>query len=304
MELICRIPGKTFILGEYAVLNSAPAMVFCHAPYFEFFIRDQIERGYVRWADFFHPDSPAGIISSQMNLNSQNLFIRCDHQYGHGGFGLSTAEFLVAYQVAQMVSKISSQSGSFADHIPVEVDHKQLLNAYWQVFDSRDKKRPSGADLQAQSYGGFCYIDQKNGILHSSPWPFDDVRVMVVPTGNKLKTHEHLNQLESIDFSPLVVLANQINNVLMQGKSSEFVRLVNEYGLALSELGLLCAPSQKMIAELRNLSGVLALKGCGAMGADSLLMVVSSQKKDLIQSELRKRDFRFFDSIGRGSAIL
>lgn len=304
MELIFQIPGKTFLLGEYAVLNSAPALVFCHEPYFEFEVRDQLSPGFSKWDVFFHPESPAGIYSRQLDLHKYNLFIKCDHQYGHGGFGLSTAEFLVAYQIGQMVRGKSRGEEFIVDDLQLETDHQQLLLAYWSIFDSSTKKRPSGADLQAQSRGGFCYVDQKQGILQNFPWLFDDLSVIVVPTGNKLKTHEHLNQLENLNFSSLIAMTSQLNHVFAKADSAQLITLVNEYGVALAQMGLLTPYSSQLMEDLRSIHGVHAIKGCGAMGADSILMIVSSQQKKIIQDELRRRDLRFFDSVGKGSVVL
>ena len=49
------IPGKTFLVGEYAVLLGGAALGLATKPYFELTETEADEA-----ADEFHPDSPAG----------------------------------------------------------------------------------------------------------------------------------------------------------------------------------------------------------------------------------------------------
>jgi hypothetical protein len=52
-----------------------------------------------------------------------------------------------------------------------------------------------------------------------------------------------------------------------------FSSAVQSFGDGLAALGLLAPASLPALAEARALPGVLAAKGCGAMGADVLLLL-------------------------------
>ncbi|MFN7905907.1 MAG: hypothetical protein ACK5P5_12065, partial [Pseudobdellovibrionaceae bacterium] len=66
---------------------------------------------------------------------------------------------------------------------------------------------------------------------------------------------------------------------------------------------LLDNTTKKMMEMVTQLPGVLAIKGCGAMGADSILVLVDSKTKIAFKEELNKRNLRFFDEAGLGGYL-
>ncbi|MFN7904174.1 MAG: hypothetical protein ACK5P5_03230, partial [Pseudobdellovibrionaceae bacterium] len=257
MEFSFQVPGKTFLLGEYAVLAGGKALIFCHQPYFNFKLSDENLKNQVQknasasnlhpskldsLSKFFHPESPAGCLLASSQLVFPDLYLSCEQQYGQGGFGLSTAEFLVAQQIVNLrIGNQIESDGAFISHFQdhCRVEPFQLLKNYWQTFDRLQKKRPSGADLLAQSMGGFCFVDPKENVLRQMSWKFEDLNVFVLPTGNKLKTHEHLDQLKASDFSDLVSLSQDLEDVFLKNDARQMIRLVAEYGKILNQQGLL-----------------------------------------------------------------
>lgn len=303
MEFTFQVPGKTFLLGEYAVLRSAPALIMCHDPSYVFRVSHQKREGLISLQEFFHPESPAGYLVHHSALREAQIFLSCQHEYGQGGFGLSTAEFWMAHQLLRLMDRSGQRDFLSAASLQLDVDHLDLLQTYWRVFDAQKRNRPSGADLQAQSKGGLCYVDQKQSVLQSMHWPFQDLCLLVIPTGKKLKTHQHLQNMQQMDLGDLVRLSETILTVLKQGDQGIFVALVQQYGQLLEQKGLLAPATKELMGSLRQISGVLAVKGCGAMGADSMLSVVETAQKEQIVAKLHGQGFRVFDHFGQGGFI-
>ena len=303
MEFTFQVPGKTFLLGEYAVLRSAPALIMCHEPSYRFRVSHRARAGLTELQRFFHPQSPAGYLVQHSALQGAQVFISCEHQYGEGGFGLSTAEFWVAHQLLSLIDRSGSHEFLAGASLPLDVDHLSLIQSYWRVFDHQNQSRPSGADLQAQSKGGFCYIDQKQSVLQTIRWPFPELSVCVVPTGKKLKTHEHLQKMQQVDFGDLVQISEMIAGVFQQEKPELLIDLVQQYGRLLQEKGLVADHTQEMMRDLQTLPGVLATKGCGAMGADSMLAIVRFSEKEMFLRQLFEKSWRVYDHLGQGGFI-
>ena len=92
------IPSKAFVLGEYAVLKGAPALVATIAPRFELVRQNAVDTsgGGKPFADF-SPEAPVRqfITASRRFILLEARFV--DPHKGSGGFGGSTAEFALAY---------------------------------------------------------------------------------------------------------------------------------------------------------------------------------------------------------------
>ena len=119
-----KVPSKTFLLGEYAVLYGGSALVLTHPPFF------RIQKTKVPKKKF-HKESPASLLMKKHGLSQDFDFI---DPHKDGGFGGSTAEV-----VASLKNKTNH---SF----------KKILEDYLNLFSDQFLK-PSGADLYAQWLG-------------------------------------------------------------------------------------------------------------------------------------------------------
>ena len=170
------VPSKVFIIGEYAVLDGSPAIVATFAPRFTLACVSSSEAK----KEVFHPDSPAGRLMKQSRWEGIWEFV--DPYSGSGGFGGSTAEFLLTYAVAQLKSDLN----------PVPENAWDAWSRY-----RRFTPRASGADLVAQWLGGVVVVDLKK----QSALQLDTDRIgnsiLVFSAAHqenrKVKTHEHLD---------------------------------------------------------------------------------------------------------------
>jgi len=251
------IPAKTFLLGEYAALQDGPAIVLTTTPCFEVGLSKEQE------APVIHPDSPAGLFWKNANIDSQLTWH--DPYQGIGGLGASSAQFLGAYLATTPQSTL---------------DQDALLEAYWACsWQAGQGVRPSGYDVLAQASSGCVYINRQDDACTSYNWPFTDMAFILLHTGDKLPTHHHLQAIrltEAMDALTSIVLSGK--EAFEQADSTQLIDAVKAYHQALTALDLVAERTREQLARLAESQDVLACKGCGAMGADVLLVLVPSNR--------------------------
>lgn len=259
-----KIPSKTFLMGEYSVLMGGRALVLAHAPYFE------IEGAPPEVA--FHKDSPAGKLLSSMQ--AEQTFTFKDPHDGGGGFGGSTSEYLGTYLKLQP-----------------EVQRREIMETYFSYFDT-DKTSPSGADLCAQSFleEGVLEYQKEPLAAFQHKWPFPDMKVLIFKTDQKVKTHEHLDELLMENLGELGNASEEAIEAFVNKDQIGFLNHVNEFTKEQAMRGLLAPESMKLIIEMSKIDGVLGSRGCGAMGADVLALFVQADRDEYIIEQISKKD--------------
>ena len=256
------LPSKTFLLGEYLVLQGGPCLIATSEPYFQMQIfADKISH------NPFHPDSPAGKYYQDNidKFHKQRIEFLDPHQ-GQGGFGASSAQFAGLY--------------AYLNNLTTPIifsDVKNLLATYHQYAYSGQGIKPSGADVIAQLTGNYCFYDPQNTILTSYEWPFSDIQNQFIHTGFKVATHEHLATCHTHDFSNLEPIVRQGMQAWLNSDSKPFIKSITDYQSALSQLGLSYSGTESLLEEYKNNPSILAAKGCGALGADVLLLLYKGE---------------------------
>ncbi|WP_454781260.1 mevalonate kinase family protein [Legionella sp. WA2022007384] len=265
------IPAKTFLLGEYAAVAQASALLLTTAPCFELTLTTQEKTSGI------HPESPAGIWWHQQNLGQSLLWN--DPYAGRGGLGASSAQFLASYLASCFVNNTTP-------------DLKQMLNAYYESSWTGKGLRPSGYDVIAQSQQGCVYINKQHNVMKSYDWPFHDLSFFLIHTGVKLATHHHLQDTALPDqINYLSLLVDEAKQAFEQVDSQKLIRTINNYHQKLAELNLVAEHSLKHINEFKKDPEILAIKGCGALGADVLLLITSSSTAQTLADKLKIQDW-------------
>ena len=270
--MVFTAPSKSFFIGEYLALVGGRVLVAATLPQFELIVHSG--QGRVRG---IAAASPAGrwIATHPGFFNSTDIeFV--DPHAGAGGWGASSAQFLMCYAAAR-------QGG--ADAIDIELMQKAYLDAAWDGAGFP----PSGADIVAQLEGGLVEFARADGMLVRHAWPFDDLEFYFVATGNKVATHEHLQQLASVDTAPLGAHAEDVCAALRTRDSDRFLGGIRAYANELERQSLVHHDTLALLRELASLPGVLASKGCGALGADVILAVVRAGSAASFKSALPSR---------------
>lgn len=261
------IPAKTFLLGEYAAVAEASALLLTTTPCFELTLTSQ------RGLSGIHPESPAGLW--WLKQNPEQGVSWTDPYAGRGGLGASSAQFLASYLAS-----------CFLKNTAADLNH--MLAAYYESSWTGKGLRPSGYDVIAQSQHGCVYINKQKKQIKSFDWPFSDVSFFLLHTGVKLPTHHHLQEVclpDEIDY--LSFLVDETKQAFEQVDSAKLIKSINNYHQKLSELNLVAEHSLKFINEFKQFPEILAIKGCGALGADVLLLVTSTDEAPVLTDRLK-----------------
>jgi hypothetical protein len=262
-------------LGEYSVLQQGPAIVLVHPPCFSF---SSTSSGFDTCP--FPKGSPAERLWQSETARGISLgsFTFFDPHGGQGGFGGSTAEFAFTAMTLE---------ASTNKNLDIWDWHQRYLD----FFESESVK-PSGVDLIAQlatrnsGEAKFVWVElahKKTETCTLQP------PIFIVRTGNKIKTHEHLASLSQQQIDPALADITRDTWLALQQKNwPKLGKNLSLYQGKLQTQGLLAIASQALLEKMKTLPGYLGAKGCGAMGADALLLCFRPQ--ELLQAQSACRD--------------
>ena len=285
------IPGKTFLVGEYAVLVGGEALGLGTLPAFT--TGQDVTK--------YHHDSAVGLFNQKHAFHFQTEILN-PYQIKNteglipvGGFGQSTAEFIFAYR--QKYQKFSLKT-IFDDYLALYMDPQYIT------------QQPSGADLVTQLLGGVTHFARPVENSQSYTWPFKKLSFCVISavekTGTKVKTHEHLQNLNRAQLLDLPTLSQTVIESFKNKEESVFLKNLSDWVESLTQKKLICESSLQIKAELEKIESVKLVKPCGALGADVLLVFSSKELTQITQSELRQRGFTTLateDSLTAGALI-
>ncbi|MDP3561560.1 MAG: hypothetical protein Q8R83_05205 [Legionellaceae bacterium] len=261
------IPAKTFLVGEYVALFGGPAIVLTTTPCFEITLYEQ------DGLQGIHPESPAGKWWIKQNIQFHGLSWFDPYQ-GLGGMGASSAQFLGAYLASAYFKKNA-------------ITQESILKAYIESAWQGQGIAPSGYDVLAQNLHGCVYINQQQNISHTYSWPFQNLAFILLRTGNKLATHNHLNNLKQIEgIDKLAVISESAHQAFCSVNEQRLIDTVKAYYQQLLAMHLVTDETANAIHLLQQQQDIFAAKGCGALGADVLLILVSASNL-----EQKKRQF-------------
>ncbi|MFY7698396.1 MAG: mevalonate kinase [Legionella sp.] len=262
------VPAKTFLIGEYLAIEGGPAILITTSPCFK------LIKTHNPGLHGIHPNSPAGRWWFDHGLTNIG-FEWFDPYQGQGGLGASSAQFIAVYKaVVSLKGQLYNQQQMLEDY----------LNYAWQGSGFR----PSGYDVLAQSGYGCVYLNRRHSIAESKSWPFSDLAFILLHTGKKLATHEHLQSLSMPScLNEFNKVAQYAQDAFYHSKSDQFISAVNQYHELLAHDGLVATHTRDLVALLNRQDGVLAAKGCGAMGADTILLITHKQERDLLVVKLK-----------------
>ncbi|MES2803356.1 MAG: hypothetical protein V4654_12750 [Bdellovibrionota bacterium] len=257
------VPGKTFLVGEYAVLAGGSCLGLGSSPSFSLIPNAN--------GQSFHPESPAGLYLHKKSIeNFAHDFI---NPYGVGGFGASTAEFIFSYYSNPLAVK----------KIP------DIFHNYLGLFTDRKEQKPSGADLLTQLVGGISHIDLSTEVpsVEKLTWAFSDLDFLIYSTGLKVKTHEHLAELDRSFCQDLVKPSIDVIEAFKSNESQAFIDAMSEWSGKLQHMGLTAKPVAELKQHLlQQIRGIL-VKPCGALGADVIVILCSKERKKHVLEQIQ-----------------
>ncbi len=274
MQLKLSVPSKTFLFGEYLALRGGLCATVQTEPRFELELRDGGEGR----CGGIHPHSLAGhcVRENSGEFGQWDMEFRDPHQ-GQGGFGASSAQFVLTYMAAQVLRHKVKDLRSLI--------HADKLWSEFRQLAQREQKGlpPSGADVVGQLVGGVSRFSFQPFQVRSQNWPFPHLNFMLLRTGKKLATHSHLEALEGRTFQGLLEPVNRASEALKTGSEELFLSALQAVARALEKEQLVAEHSLELLGELRQRPEILVSKGCGALGADTLLALYRPQDQEAVE---------------------
>ncbi len=256
------IPSKTFLLGEYLALKGGPAILALTTPSFS-----------VDESKHLHPDCMAARYWFSKTQKKCDWGLK-DPYLGKGGLGASSAEFLLAY--AQL-------EGHFENR-------QHLYETYLAFSDVNAAQKPSGYDVIAQTSQGLSVVEASPLRCKSFAWPFDDIGFILIHTGQKLKTHSHLQEtLHILNWKKMALASEQAIFGLEHQNADAFIDAIRLFGDSLDESGFVALHTQQILETIKK-EHILAAKGCGAMGADVILVLVEKSRQSILIEQWNQKN--------------
>jgi mevalonate kinase len=272
------VPGKTFLVGEYVALAAGPSLILTTEPRFELHVHAGTSG-----ENPFHESSPAGrLYAAERAKLADVAFEFRDPFAGRGGLGASSAQFALLYAYLHR-------------HLVHEAwNWRELLTRYQACAWNGEGLPPSGADVVAQLAGAIVDFDGRLFTAQSFRWPFPELVFTLVRTGNKLPTHEHLRNELVIPVERLRGMVQAARTALSEENATGLSQAVSSYGQALAQAGFLAEETSQQLEALRRADaelelGVTACKGCGALGADVILILHKVKQASKLRGWLELR---------------
>ena len=212
IEISC--PAKTFIIGEYAVLDGGPAIVLNTSPRFTCRIQKNSAAPAIDLAE----NSPAGQWVRKRTQDFQSVQLEWSSHCGQqGGLGFSSAQFNILYAYSFILRE------GHIDHItPKEV---------WRSYRSLKFEGfiPSGADIITQWVGGVTIFEQSPLSVETLTSSLPDLDCLVLRTGEYFETYKYLKSFELGDVSDLKKISESAVSAMKQKNESDFISAIKDY---------------------------------------------------------------------------
>lgn len=259
-------PSKTFLMGEYLALSGGPAILLNTEPRFTLRVFRSEECRLTGIA----AESPAGKLLRNNGFPAYSFEFTDPHE-GRGGFGASSAQFALCYRFLH----------------PGSLHAGDVLDAYQDCAWAGAGHPPSGADVLSQLFGnGISLIHQQRAV--SLAWPFADLGILLVRTGRKVATHEHLAGLNLRKTDALYDLVEDGWRSLAQKQAEPFLAAVRGFREELAKNDWIAPQTRELLNEVDSWPGIAAAKGCGALGADVLLIVHETARRAEVEKNLHR----------------
>lgn len=273
MNVTLSVPSKTFLLGEYVALVGGPCLVAATEKRFELNVQLR-GRGRLQGV---HELSPAGQYYNKHKYAFLDVDIDfADPYQGAGGLGASSAQFILVYALKAFIEN------GFDKALP-ELEPETVWHEFRALHPDSKGWSPSGMDVVAQWIGGLANVQWEPFRIEPLAWPFENLSFLIFKTPFKVSTHEHLAELRQFDVEALQEVSSQTIAAIKDNDPLQFIKGMQEYERLLKEGKFVCLETFKLLENFKRMKNVLAVKGCGALGADTIAIVAEKDQVEALK---------------------
>lgn len=270
IEISC--PSKTFLIGEYAVLDGGPAVILNTNPRFICQIKKTNKPSKID----VPTASPAGqwIKKKPQDFHCVQMEWLHESKLIESGFGFSSAQFNIVYAYSFILRE------GHIDHLkPQEI---------WRSYRSLEFEgfRPSGADIITQWVGGLSVFEQDPLHVETLTSYFPDLECLILKTGESFATYDYLKSFQMTDLSDLKTIAYSAVTAIKQKRLEQFIANINDYRETLVKKGYVTKKSLEILKKIEKIESIKAFKTCGAMGAETLIVFYNKEKDAEVREAL------------------
>lgn len=273
-KLELTVPSKTFLVGEYLALFGGPSILINTTPRFKLEIKKSPKKARVG----FSSQLPVTQLLEKNNEVFKNFSLKfIDPHNKAGGFGASSAELVLLYTFHNFITH-------------KQTNLKKIISQYKKLTRNQGYS-PSGADIASQFSGDITLFESKKFSLKKYAWPFAGLEFFLIRTNNKVNTYHHLMSLPNIKIHNLKKAVNLCISSFESSDEIKFCKAINQFGDELKKQNLICNKTLKLLDIIATNSLVLAAKGCGALGADVVLVITAKKHKNQFAKWAKQHKF-------------
>jgi phosphomevalonate kinase len=265
-------PGKVFLMGEYAVLDGAPAVVAAVGRFAvgQFIPGNESESSFVEEAV---RAARAGLGERASALPAGSVLVDSSgFSVGGRKLGLGSSAAVTAASVGAMLEMAG---------LPIAANRDLCFTLAENAHRAAQGGIGSGADVAAAVHGGLLQFRRPPGgypITERLPMP-PDLRIVIFAEGNSASTPDLVRGVRSFAernpagyasaLRPLREQAEVFAEAFAEGKVQDLLAAARTFGLALGELGVrsgvpIVTTRFELAADLAiNLGGVAKPSGAG-----------------------------------------
>ncbi|MGE3975090.1 MAG: hypothetical protein AB7F59_11250 [Bdellovibrionales bacterium] len=283
------VPSKTFLVGEYVALQGGPALVLNTEPRFQLMVTDRVpgtSTFHTQHTDLRRTENPYIQRILADNFFDSYDFGFQDPFYGRGGLGASSAQLVMLL-------------GFKAWKLTGQWEISEILSCLRQF----DGYRGSGYDAISQLTGGVSHIESGCEHYKATEWPWLDYEPILIRGPKKTVTHEHLAELKEKNLVTLHNISRETIKSYIDKNLEGFAKGISDFSEEQSRLGLLSSETQTAIETFKADSMVKVARGCGALGSDTLMLIVNRRRNPRWDLQLKEKHEVLPTLISRGLRV-
>lgn len=283
--MIFTAKSKTFLLGEYVVRSGGSSIVLATNPEFQL-VCEKSDGASFAGLKNCDVASPAREFYDLHAKTFEGLCISFIDPYKKsGGLGASSAQFTLLYKLFLQLT-----GGSF--------NTSQFLHEY-KSLKCNLKSNPSGADCVCQFNNQHTYFDSAAQIYENILWCFFDIDFAVFKSNVKISTSKHLEECGEILNDDLFSLNQCVKSAycsFIANDSQMLADSVNKFYHILESNNLVIKSTKQIVSCMKNIGAVLAVKGCGALLADTIVVIFRKNCFEAIAKQAVKMELTYVAS--------